>query len=769
VIATHFKLPALILSISASLTAAQPPAEPLSLWYRQPAKQWVEALAVGNGRLGAMVFGGIVEERIQLNEDTLWAGGPYDPANPDALEALPKVRELIFAGQYRQAANLVGQKMMARPLTQMPYQCVGDLLLKFPDADGATDYRRDLNLDTAVATVAYMIDGVRYTREVFSSPVDQVIVIRLTADRPGKVTFTAGMRTPQKASVTVESPTTLVMQGVNGRSAGIAGALKYQARVAITAPGGRIVSGGDQITVTDADSALLLIAAATSYKSYKDVTGDPEALTMETIAKASKKPFEAMLRDHVADHQRLFRRVTLDLGTTPAAHRPTDERIRDPDKANDPQLAALYFQFGRYLLISSSRPGCQPANLQGIWNESMNPPWQSKYTININTQMNYWPAEPTNLAECFEPLMAMVMDLTDTGARTAEVCYNAGGWVTHHNTDLWRASAPIDGPHWGMWPTGGAWLCLHLWDHYDYSRDKEYLARVYPVMKGAAQFFFDTLVEDPEHKWLVTSPSLSPENGHPFGTSICAGPTMDMQILRDLFTNCIRAAEILAVDEEFRKQAAATRRRLAPNQIGSAGQLQEWLEDWDMKAPERHHRHVSHLYGLYPSDQIHVRTTPDLAAAARKSLEVRGDDATGWGIGWRLNLWARLHDAERAFNILRMLLGPDRTYPNMFDAHPPFQIDGNFGGTSGIAEMLLQSCAGEIELLSALPKPWPNGSVTGLRARGGFELDIQWKDSKLVNVTVRSLAGGSCRLRYGDATRDLNLAKGQSTQWDGVQ
>jgi alpha-L-fucosidase 2 len=770
VIGTHRKFLGLILVVSGRVALAQPPAEPLSLWYRQPARQWVEALAVGNGRLGAMVFGGVTQERIQLNEDTLWAGGPYDPANPDALDALPKVRELIFAGRYREAANLIGQRMMARPPAQMPYQCVGDLLLEFPDANGVTDYRRDLNLDTAVVTVAYTIDGVRYTREVFSSPADQVIVIRLKADKPGKVTFTATMKTLQEASVTVESPTTLVMRGVNGGSRGIVGALKYQARVAIATSSGRIVPGDDRITVTDADSAFLLIAAATSYKNYKDVTGHPEALTKNAITKAGTKSFDSLLKDHVDAHQKLFRRVTLDLGTTAAAGRPTDERIRDPNKVNDPQLAVLYFQFGRYLLISSSRPGCQPANLQGIWNESMNPPWQSKYTININTEMNYWPAEPTNLGECVEPLVAMVMDLTETGARTAKTCYGAGGWVTHHNTDLWRASAPIDGPQWGMWPMGGAWLCLHLWDHYDYSRDKEYLTKVYPAMKGAAQFFFDTLVEDPNHnKWLVTCPSLSPENSHPFGTSVCAGPTMDMQILRDLFTDCIRAAEILGVDEDFRKQAAATRARLAPNQIGSAGQLQEWPEDWDMKAPEMHHRHVSHLYGLYPSDQIHVRTTPDLAAAARKSLEIRGDEATGWGIGWRLNLWARLHDAEHAYTILTMLLRPERTYPNMFDAHPPFQIDGNFGGTSGIGEMLLQSCAGEIELLPALPKAWPNGSVKGLRARGGFELDVQWKDSKLVNAAVRSLVGGSCRLRYGTVTRDLSLPKGQTVQWDGVE
>ncbi|MBP8305057.1 MAG: glycoside hydrolase family 95 protein, partial [Phycisphaerae bacterium] len=411
-IGTHPKIRAWIVAVVGGVAAAQAPPEPLSLWYRQPAQQWVEALAVGNGRLGAMVFGGVAQERIQLNEDTLWAGGPYDPVNPDALEALPKVREAIFAGRYREAQNLISQKMMAKPLAQMPYQCVGDLLLTFPDANGVTDYRRDLNLDTAVATVAYAIRGVRHTRECFASPVDQVIVIRLKADRPGQVGFTARMRTPQKASVTVEPTNTLVMQGVNGGSRGVEGALKFQARVAVAAAGGRIEPGDGQITVADADSAILLIAAATSYRSFRDVTGDPESLARDAVAKAGRKSFEALLQDHIEAHQKLFRRVTLDLGTTPSALRPTDERVRDPDKANDPQLAALYFQFGRYLLISSSRPGCQPANLQGLWNDSMNPPWQSKYTININTEMNYWPAEPTNLGECVEPLVAMVKDLT---------------------------------------------------------------------------------------------------------------------------------------------------------------------------------------------------------------------------------------------------------------------------------------------------------------------------------------------------------------------
>jgi alpha-L-fucosidase 2 len=736
------------------------------LWYLQPAKLWTEALPIGNGRIGAMIFGGIAEERLQLNEDTLWGGGPYDPVNPQAKNALADVRRLIFEGRYDEAKALAAQKVMSIPLRQMAYQALGDVLLSFPDLGEPElgSYRRDLDIDAAMANVRFKSGGVSYQRRVVASPKDQVIAIHLSADKQGMISFDLKMTSLQKDHVVKVLPgDTLLLEGRNNSEHGIDGALKFQGRVKLIAEGGRRSATSDIMSVRNANKVTILIAMATSYRSFKDTSGDPEAITSAQIAAAARRSFRAIADDTATAHRDIYHRVAIDLGRNGEADKPTDVRIAQSESATDPALAALYFNYGRYLLITSSRPGSQPANLQGIWNDSVAPPWGSKYTVNINTQMNYWPAEPTAMPEMTEPLIAMVRDIAQTGAKTARTMYGARGWVCHHNTDLWRATGPIDGAQFGLWPTGGAWLCLHLWDRYDYGRDPQFLASIYPVLKGACEFFLDTLVKDPATGWMVTNPSLSPENNHGHGEfSLCAGPTMDMQILRALFARTILAAGLLGQDAPFASELSAMRGKLAPNRIGAQGQLMEWKDDWDAGAKDPHHRHVSHLFGLFPDNQINLDDTPDLGAAARKSLEIRGDKATGWATAWRINLWARLRDGNHAHAILRFLLGPERTYPNMFDAHPPFQIDGNFGGASGITEMLMQSTGDQILLLPALPDAWPTGSIRGLRARNAAMVDLNWRDGKLVQARIVSGMGGEYAIRCGDVRRTLTLKPAQA-------
>ncbi len=742
---------------------AKPEAAPASvLWYDAPATEWVQALPLGNGRLGAMVFGGIANERIQLNEDTFFAGSPYDGINPKAGAGLPRVRELIWAGEYKQAQDLADEVLVARPPRQMSYQPIGDLLLLFPGIENSQDYRRDLDLDGALATTRFKVRTVTHRREVFASAPDRVVAVRLSSDAPaGSVNVTIALSTPQDAEIAVEGEDTLVMRGIGPAQHGVPGGIRFETRVRVLRTGGRQTTGRDGIRIEDADEVVLLVATATSYRRFDDIAGDPATIVRADIAAATPKSRDVLLAAHQADHRRLFRRVSIDLGRTPAAGQPTDRRIARSADLDDPALAALYFQFGRYLLIASSRPGTQPANLQGIWNERTAPPWESKWTLNINAEMNYWLAGAGDLGELVEPLLRMTSDLAVTGQRTARNDWGARGWVAYHNTDLFRQATVNSAAFYGMWPMGGAWLLSTLWDHWDYSRDRKFLARLYPLMASSCQFYLDALVKHPRTGEWVMSPSNSPENAHRPGVSICAGPALDSQLLRDLFTRTIAAAELLGADPALRAEIAAKLAGLPADRIGKAGQLQEWFEDWDMDAPEINHRHVSHLYALYPGNQISLHKTPALAAAAQRSLEIRGDDATGWGLGWRINLWARLEQREHAHKVLKMLLQPSRTYPNMFDAHPPFQIDGNLGGAAGIAQMLMQSHSGMIHLLPALPRAWPSGRVSGLHARGNIRVDLEWSGGKLVRAVMEAGSAEPVQVRLGNSAIDLALRKGQ--------
>lgn len=734
----------------------------LKLWYNEPSgDRWENALPIGNGRLGAMIYGNVDTETIQLNEHTLWSGSPNRNDNPLAIDSFAEIRELIFAGKQKEAEQLANRVIISKKSQGQIFEPAGELHLAFPNLNAYTNYYRELDIENAESKTSFTAGGIVYTREAIASFADRVIVIHLTASKPHSISFRAFYSTPLPKAIIQSLGGNLIVSGTTPDHESVEGKIRYRVINHFKTQGGTISTTDTSVTIHNADAVTIYISIATNFRSYQDLSGDEKKTAAAYLEKAVLKSFPDMVQAHRKVYQKYFNRVKLDLGTTVAARLPTNERLKNFDSSNDPQFVTLYYQFGRYLLISSSQPGGQPANLQGIWNNKLYPPWDSKYTININAEMNYWPAEKTNLSELHEPFLQMVKEISVTGWQTAKDMYGARGWMAHHNTDIWRATGAVDGAFWGIWNNGGGWSSQHLWEHYQYNGDKKYLTSIYPVLKGAAAFYADFLIEHPTYHYLVVCPDMSPENAplaHQ-GSSIDAGVTMTNQIVFDVFTTAIRASRILNTDTAFADTLLKLRSLLSPMHIGRWGQLQEWLDDVD--DPNDHHRHISHLYGLFPSAQISPYRTPQLYSAAKQTLIHRGDVSTGWSMGWKVNWWARMLDGNHAYQLIRNQLTPvdtssngGGTYNNLFDAHPPFQIDGNFGCTSGITEMLMQSADGEIHLLPALPDVWPQGSVSGLRARGGFEIiSMNWKDAHIVKVVIKSALGGNLRLRVPNELR----------------
>ncbi len=750
--------------------SGQEPSERLYLHYDKPATVWEEALPIGNGRLGAMIFGGVQHEEIQLNEETIWAGSPHNNVNPYNPEALDSIRQLLFDGKNMEAQLAAGRHLSAKRAHGMPYQTVGSLYLDFDFAPEAEpiDYYRELDISNAVMRSRFRLGDVEYTREAFASFTDQLIIVRLTASKAGALSFAARYRSHYTQDVVPSIEGDLLRMDCKADDhEGVEGKVRFTTLTRILNKGGELIPDGDRVLrVEGADEVTLLISIGTNFINYKDVSGDGEAVAKGYLEKAPKNLNRA-LRAHSKRYREQFDRVRLDLGSNEQAPKTTDVRIKEFASTFDPQLASLYFQFGRYLLICCSQEGGQAANLQGIWNYRRRAPWDGKYTSNINLEMNYWPAEITALPECHEPLIRLVKEVSDQG-RASAAMYGARGWTMHHNTDIWRSTGAVDNPGNGVWPTCNAWLCQDLWDKYLISGDEEYLHEIYPLMRSAATFYLDFLVREPKYGYLVVAPSCSPENRPNIDGkrtfSTVHGATMDNQLVHDLLTNTLTAGVLLGEDEAFMDSLRNIRAQLPPIRIGRHGQLQEWLEDWD--DPEDHHRHISHLWGLFPGRQIHLYT-PELMAAARQTLEHRGDPSTGWSMGWKVCCWARLLDGNRAYKLLTEQIKPtlsDRgqnggTYPNLFDAHPPFQIDGNFGCTAGLAELFVQSHAGAVHLLPALPDVWREGSIEGLRSRGGFVIErLTWKDGKVAEVTIRSTIGGILRLRTASPIEGEALA-----------